>query len=101
MNTTLPNNPYIFLEEDEVSIKVGTTNHNIPLKSINKIHITKRKSGYIENFVGQLLHIPETHYNLNIETRDKGWLKIKINPLERFFCIKLVSVLRPHLKTAA
>jgi hypothetical protein len=99
--TTLPNNPYIFLEQNKVSINCGNENLNIDLDSINKIHITKRKSGYFENFMGQLLRIPETHYNLNIQTRDKGWLKIRINPLERFFCIKLVSVLRPRLKTLA
>lgn len=95
-----PNNPYIFLGENKVSINCGKTYHNIPLNSINKIHITKRKSGYWENMIGQLLHIQETQYNLNIETHDNGWLTIRINPLERFFCIRLVSVLRKQLKPA-
>lgn len=100
MNITLPNNPYVLLQEHKVFIKIGKASHHISLKDITKIHITKRKSGYFENFVGELLHIPETHYNLNIQTLDKGWLKIRINPLERFFCIKLVRALRVHLRSA-
>lgn len=95
---TFPNNPYIFLEKETVTITCGKQNHNIHLHNINKIHITKRKSGYWENFIGQLLHIPDTHYNLNIETHDKRSIKIKINPLERFFCIRLVSMVRKELK---
>lgn len=100
-NTTFPNNPYILLDENKISINCGKDKYNLSLQTIKKIHITKCKSGYWKSLMGQLLHIPETHYNLNIETHENGWLKIRINPVERFFCIKLVSIIRPRLKTAA
>lgn len=95
--TILPNNPYITLQEDRLCLHFGKTHHDIDLQNIGKIHISKRKSGRLEGFMSQLMRIPQTDYYLNIETYDKGSFKITINPLQRFFCIRLLSILRPQI----
>lgn len=99
--STLPDNPYVVLQQEVVSINCGKAHHDILLRNINKIHITKRKVGYWSAVVGQILFLPATSYNLNIETTDKGCLKIKINSIQRFFCIQLVSIIRPRIKATA
>ncbi|SCY21491.1 hypothetical protein [Flavobacterium caeni] len=99
MKPALEHNPYVALEKDEVCIHCGKTHLHIALQNIAKIHISKRKSGYLRGLVDQLLRSHEIHHNLNIETRDHGAVKIAISPQERFFCIQLIHVLRAKLKS--
>ncbi len=101
MKPALANNPYVALDQDKVRIDCGTSHYYLSLRNIMRIHISKRKSGYFQELMGQLLRTRTMHYNLNIETRDQGWIQIPINPLERFFCIQLVNVLRLRLKKSA
>lgn len=96
----IPENPYVALHKDQVRIHCGNSHHNIAVKNIDRIHISKRKSGYLKSLMGQLLRTREMDYDLNIETRDQGLVQIRINPMERFFCIQLVSLLRSRINRA-
>ena len=100
MYATLPQNPYIQIKRETVSIHCGKSHYDIPLEQIQKIHLTKHKSSGWSKFVGQLLDVNEIHYNLNIVTLDKRCVQIRVDRFQRYFCLKLVNLFRNQNKLA-
>ncbi|MBF6609308.1 MAG: hypothetical protein ITG00_11335 [Flavobacterium sp.] len=92
---TLPENPYVSIEDETIGIRSGSKKYKFPLEKIRKMYVSKRKSGQFEGLLGSLLDIlPENRYNLCIQTRDGKETKIKINALERYYFIRLISFIR-------
>lgn len=60
-----------------------------------KMHVSKRKSEQFTDILGSFLNItPEFSYNLCIKTKDGKETKIKISSLERYYFIRLISMIR-------
>ena len=95
----LPPNPYVSIKDQIVGITSGRKNYRFPLERILKMYVSKRKSGQITDFLGSLLLIPsENTYNLCIQTNDGKETKIRISSLERYYFIRLISLLRRKKK---
>ena len=94
MNTSIPKNPYISIQEESAAIAVNKKHYRLKIRNIQKIYITKWKSGYLPALIGQLLFIPNTRYNLHIDTTDGQKINLRINTLQRFYFIRLISNVR-------
>lgn len=90
---------YFILNEEAVKISCGSQKYAFSRDEIKKIHISKKKPSYFSAIIGNLLSIPETGYYLCVQTNDERDIKIPINPLQRYYFIRLISALR-HSKTA-
>lgn len=92
---TLPRNPYVSIQDETIGICSGRKKYKFPLEKIGKMYVSKRKSGQISDLIGSFLNfLPENTYNLCIETRDGEETKIRINALERYYFIRLISFVR-------
>lgn len=93
--STLPENPYVSIQAATVNINSGKKTYKFPLKRIAKMHVRKRKSEQIVDILESLFQLkPACHYTLCIETNDGVETKIKISSLERYYCIRLISMIR-------
>lgn len=88
----LPENPYALLKDDAVCITLQKKTYVISFEKLQKIHIRK-KNDYLHNVLGVLLEAKETRYQLCVDTHDFE-LRFRINPLQRFYFIRLISLLR-------
>ena len=90
----IPKNPYVAIQKENVSISCNKHYYTLPFDCIRKIYLTKKKSGYWSGIIGQLLFIPETKYTLHIVTSDLDEIKFTINAMQRFYFIRLISLVR-------
>ncbi len=92
---TLPENPYVSIENETIGIRSGNKRYKFPLGKIRKMYVSKRKSGQLKDLLGSMLDfLPENRYNLCIQTRDGKETKIRISALERYYFIRLISFIR-------
>ncbi len=91
----LPLNPYVSINDEIVGITSGNRKYRFPLQKIMKMYVSKRKSRQIFDFLGSLLHLThENTYNLCIQTDDGKETRIRISSLERYYFIRLISMIR-------
>lgn len=88
----LPKNPYFSVTDETVTIHCHKKAIVLKIADIQKMYIRKN-SNYWHQLVGHLLAAPSNVYDLHIVTRDGG-VCLTINPLERYYFIKLISCLR-------
>lgn len=93
-NFTIPQNPYVSIENDTIGIRTGNRKYRFPLEKIRKMYVSKRKSGQWSSLLNSLLFMPEAGYNLCIQTRDGNETKIRISALQRYYFIRLISLIR-------
>lgn len=91
----LPSNPYVSINDEIVGITSGNRKYRFPLQKIMKMYVSKRKSRQIFDFLGSLLNLAhENTYNLCIQTDDGKETRIRISSLERYYFIRLISMIR-------
>lgn len=97
MNTTdlIQPNPFITVDNESVTLAFTKKKYNFNLADISKIYISKRRPGYIAALLDNLLSVHEMRYTLNIQTPTE-LNKIQIDPLQRYYCLKLIHELRKH-----
>ena len=94
---TLPQNPYVSIQNEIIGITSGRKSYKFPLQRIEKMHVSKRKSEQFSDILGSFLNLtPEFSYTLFIKTQDGKETKIKISSFERYYFIRLISLVR-HL----
>lgn len=96
----IPKNPYVAIQKEKVFISCSKQYHTLPFSGIRKIYLSKKKSGYWSGIIGQLLFIPETKYVLHIVTSDIEEIKFTINPMQRFYFIRLIALVRAKSVTS-
>lgn len=92
-NFTIPQNPYVSIENETIGIRSGSKKYRFPLEKICKMYVSKRKSGQWSSLLHSFF-APETSYNLCIQTRDGNETKIRISALQRYYFIRLISMIR-------
>ena len=91
----LPPNPYVSIKDQIVGITSGKKKYRFPIERILKMYVSKRKSGQITDFLGSLLHLTSDNtYHLCIQTNDGNETKIRISSLQRYYVIRLISLIR-------
>ena len=90
----IPKNPYVAIQRENVFISCSKQFHTLPFDCIRKIYLTKKKSGYWSGIIGQLLFVPETKYVLHIVTSEVEEIKFTINPMQRYYFIRLIALVR-------
>jgi len=92
---TIPENPFVSIQNKTVTINTHNKKYNLSIDNIQKIYLTKCKVGYWFTFLEEALFIHNPmFYNVNIETKDFCKISFKINPLERFFYIRMIYLVR-------
>ena len=91
---TIPQNPYVSIENETIGIRSGSKKYRFPLDKIRKMYVSKRKSGQWSSLLNSLLFSAEASYNLCIQTRDGHETKIRISALQRYYFIRLISFIR-------
>ena len=91
-------NPYIILSDELVTLNCGNKTFQFAVNNIRKIHIRKHRPNYFSALMGKLLFINHPEYYLLVRTYNEKSHKIRINTLERYYCIQLISALR-HAKS--
>ena len=89
--TALPENPYFTLANDTLTVHCHKKTLRFGVADIQKMFIRKN-SNYWHQLVGHLLSAPSNVYDLHIVTTEGG-VCLTINPLERYYFIKLISCL--------
>jgi hypothetical protein len=95
--STLPENPYFSVTNDMLTVHCHKKTIRLNVADIKKMYL-KKNSNYWHQIVGHLLAAPSNVYDLHIQTQDSG-VCITINPLERYYFIKLIAHLRLERKT--
>ena len=91
----LPTNPYVSISDEIIGITSGNKRYKFPLQKIMKMYVSKRKSRQMFDFLGSLLQLThENTYNLCIQTDDGKETRIRISSLERYYFIRLISLIR-------
>ena len=96
----IPKNPYVAIQRENVFISCSKQYHMLPFNCIRKIYLTKKKTGYWSGIIGQLLFVPETKYTVHIITSDVDEIKFTINSMQRFYFIRLISLVRLNANSA-
>lgn len=92
--STLPENPYVSLDNETIGIRSGNKKYKFKLEKIRKMYVTKRKPGQFSSIFSSILFLREAGYNVCIQTLDGSETKIKIGSLQRFYFIRLISMIR-------
>jgi hypothetical protein len=93
----IPQNPYFTVANGVVTVNCNKKTIPFNITDIKKMYLRKNSS-YWYQMIGQLLSAPSQRYDLHIETESQG-ICITINPIERYYFIKLINQLRESRKT--
>lgn len=93
----LPKNPYFSATDETLTIHCHKKAIVLKVADINKMYLRKN-ANYWHRLVGHLLAAPSNVYDLHVETASGG-VCVTINPLERYYFIKLIAQLRLERKT--
>lgn len=93
-STSISKAPFITLENESVTIAFPKKQYTFAIPDIQKIHISKKRTGYISLVVGNLLDMHDMHYYLCVKESDGTDNRIPINRLQRYYCLKLIGLLR-------
>lgn len=94
----LPKNPYFSVTDETLTIHCHKKTVVLKIAEIKNMYLRKN-ANYWHQIVGHLLAAPSNVYDLHIETQSGG-VCITINPLERYYFIKLIAQFRLGKKTA-
>lgn len=96
--TSIPENPYFTVSKDVITVNCHKKTLQVNTTDIEKMYL-KKNSSYWHQMIGQLLAAPSQLYDLHIETKQGRGICITINPLERYYFIKLITQLREAKKS--
>lgn len=88
-----PDNPFIKVSPESVSINYNGQNHSMAIEDIENVYLKKTKMNYIPSFINTIVPL-EKRYKLFIRTNDSKELKIKIKAAEKQHFINLVFHIR-------
>jgi hypothetical protein len=72
--------PYVTISNDVLDIKFKDRTLSLPLVTINKMDIRKRKATYFPAFMGLMVYVEDRTYKLRINTSDNQKIRIKLRP---------------------
>lgn len=93
-NTSLPDNPYVSLQNEVVAIHCNRKEFKLPVGTIRKIYLSKWKSERWTSLISQMFTAPGNLYTLHIQTQDNTEIDLKITSLERYYFIRLIYLIR-------
>lgn len=72
--------PYVKISNDVLDINFKDKRYSLPLLTIKKMGIKKRKSTYFPAFMGLMVYVEDRTYKLRINTTDNQKIRIKLRP---------------------
>ncbi|AWI25226.1 hypothetical protein [Flavobacterium pallidum] len=72
--------PYVTINNDILYIQFKDKSLTLPLDSISKMDIRKRKTSYFPAFMGLMVYVEDRTYKLRINTTDDQRIRIKLRP---------------------
>ncbi|RZJ30597.1 MAG: hypothetical protein EOO48_04530 [Flavobacterium sp.] len=90
----LLNNPYVNVHDMTVDISYRKKNCSLPLRSIRKMYISKKKLGSWSSIPGAMHLLPDNAYQLHIQTADNNEITFSVKSFERQYFIDLISWIR-------
>ncbi len=93
--------PYVSINNDALEINFKDKNYSLPIATISRIGIKKRKSTYFPTFMGLMVYMEDRTYKLRINTTDNQKIRIKLRPEDCWHFTDAVRYVRERNNPAA
>ncbi len=93
--------PYVRIDNDVLDINFKDKRYSVPLVTINKMDIRKRKSTYFPAFMGLMVYVEDRTYKLRVNTTDNQKIRIKLRPEDCWHFTDAVRYVREYTSAQA